>query len=164
MAVISNTMIDLVNYRIEQEEYSSRLYLAMSNWADVNGYNGAAKLWKAYSNEELGHAEWSYQYLRDLNILPVTPAVKEPEQQFEGLKDIVLKSYKHELDITKQCQEFASKAQQEGDFMTFTLAEKFLKEQIDELAKTNYWVDRLKAFGTEKVALRLLDNEMMEKG
>lgn len=160
MAVISSEMIDLVNYRIEQEEYSSRIYLAMSNWADVNGYNGAAKLWKKYSDEELQHASWSYQYLKDLNILPKTPAQQQPDQEFTGLVDIVMKSYKHELDITKQCQEFASKAQQSQDFMTFTLAEKFLKEQIDELAKTNYWVDRLKAFGKEKDVLRLLDDEM----
>lgn len=160
MAVINDEMIKLVNFRIAQEEMSSRLYLAMSVWLNINGYAGAAKLWKKYSDEELGHAQWSYDYLMDLNILPTVPALEQPNTTFSGLPKIIIDSYKHEVKITEQCQEFAKKATESGDFMTFTLAEKFLKEQVDELAKTNHWVDRLKAFGTDKIALRLLDNEM----
>jgi ferritin len=160
MAVISNKMIELVNFRIEQEELSSRLYLAMSLWLDVNGYAGAAKLWKSYSDEELGHAKWSYEYLTDLNILPKVPKLDQPQTDFQGLPTIIVDSYKHELKITAQCQEFAREAQGEGDYMTLNLAQKFLKEQVDEIAKTTYWVDRLKAFGNDKIALRLLDNEM----
>ena len=160
MAVISNEMIKLVNFRIEQEEMSSRLYLAMSVWLDVNGYAGAGKLWKKYSDEELEHAGWSYQYLQDLNILPDVPKLDKPDITVSGLPQVIVDSYKHEMKITAQCQEFAQKAQEEGDYMTLNLAQKFLKEQVDEIAKTTYWVDRLKAFGNDKIALRLLDNEM----
>jgi ferritin len=160
MAVISDKMIELLNYRIQQEEASSRLYLAMSLWLDINGYFGAAKKWKEYSEEERKHAEWSYKYLLDLNIKPTVPALEEPEAEFKGLPDIIIRSYKHELEITKQCQNFAKEANAVGDFMTFGLAQKFCTEQVDELAKTNALVDRLKAFGTDKIALRLLDNEL----
>lgn len=160
MAVIKDELIQLINYRIEQEEYSSRLYLAMSVWLDLNGYNGAAKLWKSYSDEELQHAGWSYKYLADLNIKPTVPAIEQPEQEYKGLPQIILDSYKHEIEITRQCQELAKKATESGDYMTLEFAQRFLKEQVDELAKTNYWVDRLKAFGQEKDVLRLLDDEM----
>lgn len=160
MAVISEKMIKMLNYRINQEEASSRLYLSMSVWLDINGYFGAAKKWKQYSDEEKSHADWSYKYLLDLNIKPTIPALAEPESDFIGLPDIIVKSYKHELEITRQCQQFAKEANNEGDFMTFGLAQKFLTEQVDELAKTNSLVDRLKAFGTDKIALRLLDTEL----
>ena len=160
MAIINDKMIELLNYRIQQEELSSRLYLAMSVWLDVNGYIGAAKKWKEYSDEERNHADWSYKYLLDLNIKPTVPALEQPEVDFKGLPDIIIKSYKHEIEITKQCQEFAKEANSIGDFMTLELAQRFLKEQVDELAKTNTLVDKLKAFGTDKIALRLLDNEL----
>lgn len=160
MAVISEKMIELLNYRIQQEEASSRLYLSMSLWLDINGFFGAAKTWKKYSEEEKNHADWSYKYLLDLNIKPTIPALEQPEADFKGLPDIIIRSYKHELEITRQCQEFAKEATEDSDFMTFGLAQKFLAEQVEELAKTNSLVDRLKAFGTDKIALRLLDNEL----
>lgn len=160
MAVIHNDLIKLLNYRIQQEEYSSRLYKSMSVWLNVNGFAGAAKLWESYSEEELKHAKWAYEYLTDLNILPEVPALMQPVDKFKSLSDIVILSYKHEVEITAQCQSLAQEAQQLGDYMTLNLAQKYLKEQQEELAKTNYWIDRLKAFGTEKTALRLLDDEM----
>lgn len=158
--VISPEIIALLNYRIQQEELSSRIYLAMSVWANLNGFAGAGELWKKYSEEEKGHAEWAYNYLLDLNILPVVPPLDKPVGVFKGLPDIIIKSYEHEVNITMQCQALAQKAQQLGDYMTLQLAEKYLKEQVDELAKTNYWIDRLQAFGDEPATLRLLDDEM----
>lgn len=160
MAVISDKMVSLLNYRIQQEEYSSRLYLAMSVWLEINGFLGAAKKWKQYSEEEKVHADWSYKYLLDLNIMPTVPALEQPDTNFKGLPDIIIKSYKHELEITKQCQQFAKDAISDADFLTFGIAQKFLNEQVDELAKTNMLVDRLRAFGADKVALRLLDDEL----
>ena len=160
MAVISDEMIKMLNYRIQQEEASSRLYLAMSLWLDVNGYTGAAKVWKEYSEEEKTHADWSYKYLTDLNIIPTVPALETPKSDFKGLPEIIVESYRHELEITKQVTEFAKAANSAGDYMTFGIAQKFVDEQINELAKTNTLVDKLKAFGTDKIALRLLDNEL----
>lgn len=160
MAVLVQSIIDSINYRIHQEEYSSRLYLAMSVWLDKNGYTGAAKLWKQYSIEEQGHAEWAYRYLLDLDILPDVPAFKRPQVEFKGLPNIIALSLKHELDITRQCQELGSLSKDNNDWMTLELAQKYLKEQVDEIAKITTWVDKLEAFGESKEALRLLDNEM----
>lgn len=160
MAIIHDELITLINYRIQQEELSSRIYLSMSVWLELNGFAGAGKLWKSYSQEELKHAQWSYQYLLDLNILPVVPPLEQPTAIYKGLEDIIMKSYKHEVEITLQCQQLAQHCQRLGDYMTLDFAQKFLREQVEELAKTNYWMDRLSAFGNDMPALRLLDNEM----
>ena len=63
---ISENLIKILNYRIVQEEFSSRLYKAMAIWLDFKGFNGAAKLWNTYSEEELKHANWAYEYLLDI--------------------------------------------------------------------------------------------------
>ena len=46
----NDKLLKLLNYRINQEEYSSRIYYAMSVWLDNAGYTSAAQLWKAYSD------------------------------------------------------------------------------------------------------------------
>lgn len=163
MAFISKKIEDLINYRIVEEEKSSRLYLAMSKWLAFNGYNGAAKLWGKYSNEEMVHVGWAYTYLEDLDLLPVVPALEQPEGKFTGLPNICELSNTHELEITRQCNELAKLALEENDFMTLQLAQKYLTEQTEEIGKTTYWLDRLEAFGDSPEALRLLDNEMGEK-
>jgi len=160
MAIISDNAIKLLNYRIEQEEYSSRLYQAMSVWLEFNGFAGAAKLWNKYSDEEAVHAQWSYKYLLDLNVQPKVQSIKQPENIFKSLPNVIALSYKHEVDITNQCQMLAKAMQNEGDYMTLEFAQRYLKEQVDELGKLNYWIDRLNAFGDSPEALRLLDNEM----
>ena len=160
MALISNTMINLLNQRIQKEEESSRIYLAMSIWLGFNGFSGAEKVWLGYSNEELTHAKWAYNYLMDLNIKPVVPPLQDVQKEFTGLPQIIAMSLAHEIDITNQCKELAKVANQEGDYLTFELALKYCKEQVEELAKTQAWIDKLNSFGTDKIALRLLDDEM----
>jgi len=163
MQNISQRVINLLNYRIEQEEYSSRLYKSMAIWLEYNGYLGAAKLWNRYSKEELEHAEWAYEYLLDLDIMPNVPALLKPESEFAGLVDILQRSFDHETLITNQCQNFASESFKDADFMALELAQKYLKEQQEELSKTTKWLDRIEAFGTTNDVLRLLDNELSEE-
>ena len=160
MTFINQKVVQLMNLRIKNEELSSRLYKSMSVWLNYNGYTGAAKLWDSYSKEEQLHAEKAYNYLLDLDIMPEIPTLESPKKDFSGLVDIIKQSYDHEILITNQCNDLAKAALQESDFMTLQLAQEYLKEQQDEIAKTCGWLDKLEAFGTDKIALRLLDNEM----
>ena len=160
--LLSNNGVKMLNYRIEQEELSSRLYLSMSMWLDNNGYTGAAKLWKKYSDEELSHANWAREYLLSMGVTPTTPALSLQPLEFPGLPEIINKSYEHEITITKQCKDFAASCLKENDFMLYQLALKYLAEQVEEHNKMQNLVDRLNTFGTDKVALRFLDNELAE--
>ena len=54
----------------------------------------------------------------------------------------------------------ADEALKIGDHMIYELALRYLKEQVEEHNKMQNWMDQLKTFGTDKVALRLLDNVM----
>ena len=162
MAWISNNIENLINYRISQEEYSSRLYLAMSKWLQNNGYDGASKLFKKWADEEMVHAGFSYSYLQDVNCIPKVQTVREPDKEFSGLKDIVNKAVEHEMKITEQCNELVKACHEENDYVTLNLALKYTNEQIEEIAKTTYWNDRLEEFGDSKSSLFAIDNEMGE--
>ena len=158
--MIPKKIVDLLNYRINQEELSSRLYQAMSEWLEYSGFLGAAKLWSSYASEENGHANWAYDYLAQHDYLGEVGSLGEVKKEYESLVEIVYDSYKHELEIAKQCNKLAEACRDECDYMTMNLALKYTKEQTEELGKLNQWVARLTAMGDNPKELRLLDDEM----
>lgn len=158
--MIEEHCIKYLNYRIQQEELSSRIYLSMSTWLNNEGYTGAAALWKKYSDEEMTHAQWAREYLLSMGVNPETPTLEAQPTSYTGLPEIIKKSYEHEIVVTKQIKDMAADALKKGDHMLYELCLRYLKEQVEEHDKTQTWVDKLNAFGEDKVALRLLDNEM----
>lgn len=160
MAIIKPEIIELLQYRINQEEISSRLYKAMSRWLEMKGFVGAAKLWGKYSEEELDHVKWVDEYLQNLAILPETRKIEEQPKTFKGLPNIVALSYKHEVEILNQCTELYNKALEVGDKMTATLAHKFVEEQNDELGKLQLWIDMFDLYGDTGASLLMIDKEM----
>lgn len=161
--LLSEAMVNLLNYRIEQEEMSARLYLAMSLWLSNEGYLGAGSLWKIYSNEEMAHADWARTHILSFGVQPLTPKLEMPQQNFTGLPQIIEMSYKHEITVSTQIKKLTAEALREGDFMVYELGLRYMKEQVEEHDKMQNWMDRLAAFGTDATALRFLDNEMGEK-
>ncbi len=159
---LSEAMVELLNYRVEQEEYSSRIYLAMSTWLDDKGFSGGAKLFKQYSNEELVHADKAKKMLLANGIRPTTPALKKPKQDFLSLPDVIISALAHEKEITTQCYALTDAAHTEGNFMVVELGLWYCKEQVEELSKVQYLLDRLEAFGEDPAMLRELDEEMGE--
>lgn len=159
---LSEAMVKLLNYRVEQEEFSARIYLAMSTWLDDKGFVGAAKLFKQYSDEELVHADKAKKMLLANGLRPVTPALKQPKQDFISLPDVVISALAHEKEITRQCYELTKAAHKEDNFMVVELGLWYCKEQAEELNKVQYFIDRLEAFGEEPSMLRKLDEEMGE--
>ena len=161
--LLSDECIRVLQYRIQQEELSSRIYQSMSLWLNNEGYSGAASLWMKYSQEELAHANWSRDYLLAMGIVPDVPMLDKQPNTYQGLPQIIEASYDHEIVITKQLKELADKAFKTGDHMLYTLAAQYLKEQVEEHDKMQTWIDKLKVFGVDKIALRMLDDEMGEK-
>jgi ferritin len=158
--LIDEHCIKNLQYRIQQEEESSRLYLAMSVWLNNEGYIGAAKLWRKYADEELSHADWARDYLLAMGVNPETPVLAAQPKTFDGLPAIIRASYEHEIVVTKQIKVMATGALKEGDHMLYELCLRYLKEQVEEHDKTQTWLDKLTAFGEDKIALRMLDEEM----
>lgn len=156
----TDSVVKLLNYRIEQEEYSARIYHSMSMWLNDHGYMGAAKAWQNDSDDEMKHAQWAKEYLLDMGVQPTIPALAKPPQTFTGLPDIIRQSYDHEVMVTKQCNELANQAMKAGDNLLYQLANRFLQEQQEELGKVQTYLDKLESFGEDKIAMRLFDEEL----
>lgn len=157
---LSSTIIELLNFRINQEEQSSRLYKAMSLWLEDKGYFNAAKLWSKYSDEEIKHADWAREYLLSFNIRPETRPIETVMNEFTGLDEVIYKTLDHEIMVANQCKELAKVSQSEGDTLTYTLAHKYCSEQVEELKKSYDLVNLLEVYGTDRLALALLDHQL----
>lgn len=160
--MIDDSCISFLNYRVQQEDLSSRIYMAMSLWLNNNGYLNAAKLWRKYSDEEQKHADIAREYLLNMGVQPATASLEQPEQTFAGLPEIIKKSHQHEIDISMQCQDLANHALKDGSHMLYELALHYLREQNEEMGKTQDLVDQLEAFGEDKIAMRLFDHELKD--
>lgn len=158
--MIDEHCIKNLQFRIQQEEESSRLYLSMSMWLNNEGYTGAAKLWQKYADEEMTHAGWAREYLLAMGVTPAVPVLAVQPTTFSGLPQIIRDSYEHEIVVTKQIKVMATGALREGDHMLYELCMRYLKEQVEEHDKTQTWLDKLNTFGEDKIALRMLDEEM----
>jgi ferritin len=152
--------VDILNFRIQEEEKSSRLYEAMSLWLNDKGYTGAAKTWKKDAEGEMGHAQWAKDFLLDMGEVPKLPALPEPPHEFAGLPDVIRQSFAHEVLITQQCNDLANYSYTNGNHLLYQLAMKFLVEQQEELGKAQTYMDKLETFGEDKIAMKLFDTEL----
>jgi len=160
--LINESVITLLEYRIEQEELSSRLYEQMSLYLDDKGFKMFSKLYKKYANEEMTHSGWSKEYLLSFGITPKLKRLDSPLNEFEGLPDIINKTLEHEIEISKQCKSLARYAKDTDDYLLFDLAMRYCKEQVEEIDKAQTLVDMLETFGIEKHTLLLLDSHIGE--
>lgn len=133
--LLDKKIVDTLEYRIQQEEFSSRLYEQMHLWLDDNGYLNTAALYKIYSDEEMKHAGWSKSYLLDYGYTPKLRKLDSPDIELNSLQDVFEATLEHELEITKQCEDLASQALKEGNHVLYALASKYCAEQQEEIGK-----------------------------
>jgi ferritin len=156
--LLDQKIIDTLNYRINQEELSSRIYEQMYLWLDAKGFVNFAKLYQKYASEEKSHSDWAKDYLLDFNIAPTLQTLKAPDNEFSGLKQILDITLSHEQEILRQCEELCTLALEEGSHILYTLAFKYVGEQREEIKKSLQLLDSF-ALTTD---LLILDNYVRE--
>lgn len=136
--------IDILNYRIQQEQLSSRIYEQMSLWLDNKGYKNFSTLYSKYSQEELEHADWAKHYLLSYGISPKLEKLEAPDCSYTCLCDILEMTLDHEKEITRQCTLLYEYATKNCIGTLVALSLKYLTEQIEEQDKAQTLVDQSK--------------------
>lgn len=152
MELISKKTIELLNYRIQQEQINSKRYEQMYLYLQNEGYENAAQVWKKNYEDELEHAIWSKDYLMSFNIMPELMSIEEPINIFSSFEDIVEKTHEFEIETTMQCRELAKHALEEGDYNLLILANKYNTEQIEEM-ETSYRFKSIIKMSSDKLVI-----------
>ena len=140
---LSDKIAKILNEQIKNELQSSQIYRGMSCWLDSKGWNDAAKYFFKAADEELIHHSKIYQYLFDKNVVAKVPTIEDVKQEFESIREVMEKSLKHEIDITKNWEEISKASKEENDNTTYEFAQWFLKEQIEEENKLRDILDKM---------------------
>lgn len=143
-SLLKKSVVDALNYRIQQEDYSSRLYEQLSLWLNDNGYLNTSLLYKKYASEESNHSDWAKSFLLDYGSTPCLMKLESPEMELSSLQDVFDVTLDHELSITKQCEDLANLALKESNHVLYQLALKYCSEQQEEIGKSITNLDILK--------------------
>lgn len=146
--------------QIKNEEHSSRLYLSMASWCQVNGYPGAAAFLYKQTDEERMHMLKFVHFLNDRNGYSKLLALDNPTQEYKSLLDVFEKVMIHEEFITASINDLYEVALNNKDYTTGSYLQWFINEQIEEETTMHGILDKMKLAGNEAGGLFHIDKEL----
>jgi len=158
--MISTKLEKAINEQIRVEEESSRIYMAMASWCEVQGYPGAAQFLYAHSDEERMHQIKLFKFLNDRGGHARLEALETPSCDFNSLKEVFDEVMKHEVFVTKCINELYEVALNEKDYTTAQFLQWYIEEQIEEESLVNGILDKMKLAGGEKGGIFHIDKEL----
>lgn len=158
--MINKRMQDALNKQINEEMFSSYLYLSMSAYFESNSLLGFAHWMKTQAQEEMFHAMKFYNYILERGGNVELQAVAEPKKEWTSVLNAFEEALAHEEHITGCINDLMSVAIEEKDHASQNLLKWFVDEQVEEEATANEIVDKLKMIGDHGPMLLMQDKEM----
>lgn len=149
----------MLQAQINQELYSSYLYMSMSAWFAANSYDGFAKWMRVQVQEELSHTAYFINYLQDRGETIEFEAIEKPKGDWKSPAEIFEAAYNHECLITKSVTEIFIEARKLADVKSEIFLQWFISEQTEEEKTVSDIIGRLKIAGGSAEAIFMLDNE-----
>lgn len=158
--MISEKVAKILNDQINQEFYSSYLYLSMSAYFSNIGLLGFANWMRVQSQEELAHAMFLYDFLINRNEKVILTPIEAAPTNWDGALSVMEASLKHEVHVTGLINNIVSVAEEANDRATMSYMNWFVDEQVEEEANSQDIISKLKLIGDDKSALYLLDKDL----
>ncbi len=149
-----------INEQIKKEEYSSRLYLQMASWCEVNGFKGAAEFLYAQADEERVHMLKFVHYLNDRGGHAKMMQIEQPPYEYKNISDIFEQVMEHEIFITNSINDVYEVTLSERDHTSGTFLQWFINEQIEEESTMSTILDKIKLVGEDKAGYFHIDKEL----
>jgi len=158
--MLSEKIQKAINTQIKEEEHSSRLYLSMASWCEVNGYPGAAVFLYQHSDEERMHQMKLFKFLNDRGGHAIAAALEEPASEFDSLQDVFEKVFEHEKFITGCINDLVGLSMKENDFTTANFLQWYVTEQIEEESMMSTILDKFRLAEGIKGGMFHMDKEL----
>ena len=155
-------MLEALNKQINEELYSSYLYLSMSAWFDNIGLKGFANWMKVQAKEELGHAMKFYKYIISRGGRVQLHEIKAPPHEWQSPLHAFEETLKHEKHITECINKLVELAEEEKDRATLNMLQWFVDEQVEEEANDEEIIAKLKMIEGSN-GIFMLDNQLAQR-
>lgn len=154
---------EAINKQINEELFSSYLYLAMAAYFETLNLKGFANWMKVQSREEHGHAMKFFEYVHDAGGTVELTALSAPQQKWANPLEAFEATLKHEQHITKSIYNLVELAMAEKDFAANNMLQWFVGEQVEEEANATEILLKLKTIGPSAGGLLYLDKELKKR-
>lgn len=158
--MVSKKMIDALNNHLNEEFYSSYLYLSMATYFEDKNLNGFASWFKMQSQEEWAHGMKIYEFINQTGGRVTLKAIKTPKTSWKSISDVFKETLAHEKYITGLINKLVGQAMQAKDYATNNFLQWFVNEQVEEEATVEEIMNKLKMIGDVKSGLFMLDREL----
>lgn len=152
------------NDQINEELYSSYIYLAMAAHFESMNLDGFASWMRQQAQEEVDHAMRFFDHISRRGGRVVLKAIGEPPVDYGTPLNAFEKALAHEQHITGRIHQLYKLATDEGDYPAQMELQWFIDEQVEEEENTGRMVEQLKMAGDNKGALLMLDRELGKRG
>jgi ferritin len=157
--VIAREMQDAINTQINEEMYSTNLYLAMACECEGKGFAGFAHWLRLQHAEELRHAHKLIAYLLTRGGRPAVGPVKAPPGEFGSTLEVFEAVLRHEQHVSAAINRLYEQAAASKDAATEVFLQWYVNEQVEEEAHVVDIVNKLKMVGDRGGAVLYLDKE-----
>lgn len=151
---------DAINKQIQEELYSSYLYLSMSAYFANKGLAGFANWMDVQQKEERDHAMKFYNYLLAHGSHVKLLKIDEPGHDWKSPLEIFKAGLKHEQHITECINNLVDIAEKEKDRATFNLLQWYIDEQVEEEENARTIIEKLNLIKNDSNGIFMLDKEL----
>lgn len=160
---MKDKVIQAINDQIQAELNSAYVYLAMSAYAEDQGWPGTASWLRSQAKEEEEHAMKFYNFMVERDEKIELQALPKPESEFGSLKNIFEQSLEHEQEITEKINNLYEMAKDEKDHAFESFLKWFLDEQVEEEDMIRDILDKFELADGDKAAHYMIDEELGER-
>ena len=155
--MISEKMQKAINEQVTAEMWSANLYMSMSFYLKMEGFDGFAHWMKKQSDEELTHAYSMADYVIKRGGKVTVDKVDVVPTGWGSPLEVFEHVYEYECHVSEQINSLLDIAKAENDKPTEDFLWSFVREQVEEEATVQNIVDRIRKMGD--TALCYLDGQ-----
>lgn len=160
---ISETLIAKFEDQITLEFASSLVYRQLAIIADAQDLSGVASWLQQQADEEISHANQFINHCVDRDALPVIGAIPAPGVEAETALDIFRVALAHEEKVSESIRDLYRAADAEADFDSRPILNRFVEEQLAEVATVSEIIGQLERVGGDGTGILRLDRELGQR-
>lgn len=158
--MISVKMQKALNKHLNEELFSSYLYLSMAAYFQSKNLSGFANWMKIQSQEEYMHGMKFYDFINQVGGKITLAQINAPKTNWKNIMEVFSETLEHEKYITDLINKLVDLAILEKDHATNNFLQWFVNEQVEEVATAEELVNKLEMIGDNKNGLFMLDREL----
>jgi len=161
--MLSKKLTDALNKQINEEFYSSYIYLAMAAYLEDTNLDGMAHWMKMQAQEEHLHGMKLFDYMIERGARVELHPVAAPPREWDSPLASFVAALEHEKYMTESINGLANLAIEEKDHATNNIMQWYIQEQVEEEASVDNIVNKMNMMGTEGPGLFLMDRELASR-